>query len=170
MVIFRYHDHMHRRDVDLIDAGELQALGLSGITTRDKATGTDIFTLDTPITALELARLAEQRLGVKHARIAGERNKKSTRIAPMFGATSNKADLFANGDIEIIITGEICEWKFAEYARDASLLGINKSVVALGHVGSEREGMKYLSEKISRELPSLEVKYFETDEVYTYTD
>ena len=170
MVIFRYHDHMHRRPVDMIDAGEFYYLGLTGETKRDEATKTDIFTCDTPLTAVELAKLFEEKLGVKHVRIAGERNVRSTRFAPMFGASSSKADLFANEDIEILITGEICEWKFAEYARDAAALGINKSVVVLGHVGSERDGMRYLYEKMKADLPTLEIKYFETAEVYTYTD
>lgn len=170
MVIFRYHDFMHRRPVDMIDAGELYYLGLTGETKRDEATGTDIFTCDTPLTAVELAELFEKKLGVKHVRIAGARDIKSTRIAPMFGAPSSKADLFANEDIEILIAGEICEWKFAEYARDAAALGMNKSVIAVGHVGGERDGMRFLYEKMKAELPSLEIKYLETDEVYTYTD
>ena len=170
LVIFRYHDYMHRRKVDMIDAGELYYLGLTGTTQRDEATGTDIFTCDTPLTAVELARLLEERLGVKHVRIAGERNVKSTRFAPMFGAPSSRADLFACQDIEILIAGELCEWKFAEYARDAAALGMNKSAIVVGHVGGERDGMRYLYEKMKKDFASLEIKYFETEEVYTYTE
>lgn len=169
MTVYRYHDHMHRREVDTIDEGELYYLGLSGKIERNPHSA-DVFISNEPITALELARLAEEKLGVAHVRIAGERNKPSTRIAAYFGAASNKVNPFELTGAEIVVTGEICEWKYAEYARDSAALGINRSLVVLGHVGSEHHGMRFLADRLQEKHPDVEVKYFECEEVYSYTD
>ncbi len=41
--------------------------------------------------------------------------------------------------------------------------------MVLGHVGSERDGMKYTVDIIKNNHPELGVKYIECEEVYTYT-
>ena len=43
------------------------------------------------------------------------------------------------------------------------------AMLVLGHVGSEREGMKLVAEKIRNEL-GIEAKYFDCGEVYNYAD
>ena len=40
----------------------------------------------------------------------------------------------------------------------------------MGHIGSERDGMKYVTDVLKDKYPKLEVEYFECGEVYTYTD
>jgi creatinine amidohydrolase/Fe(II)-dependent formamide hydrolase-like protein len=69
-----------------------------------------------------------------------------------------------------MLTGETCEWSIAEYARDAAALGRNKTLIIMGHVGSERYGMQYIARCLQEKLPELQVQYFHTPEVYTYTD
>ena len=71
-------------------------------------------------------------------------------------------------DVDMVITGEICEWAWGEYARDADSLGITKSLIVTGHIGSERAAMARLVNELVRYFPS--VKYYECGEVYTYTD
>lgn len=172
LTIFRYHDHPHYTKPDIIAAGELRQLDLQGTIEY-----TDIFDLvrlhlDEPITPLELARIIETRCGIKHVRICGARNTPCTIISGMFGAPGN-SDVFEelkNDKSEIVLTGETCEWALGEYVRDAAQLGYNKALIIMGHVGSERDGMKYTADLIKNKHPELEVKYFECGEVYTYTD
>ena len=71
---------------------------------------------------------------------------------------------------EIIITGEICEWALGEHVRDAAQLGYRKAILVLGHIGSERDGMKYTALILKERQPQLDVRYFECGEVYTYSD
>ena len=40
----------------------------------------------------------------------------------------------------------------------------------MGHIGSERDGMRLLAEKLKKAYPVFETKYIECGEVYTYTD
>ena len=45
----------------------------------------------------------------------------------------------------------------------------NNAVIAMGHIPSERNGMLYIAEILNKKCPDIEVKYFESGEVYSYT-
>ena len=57
-----------------------------------------------------------------------------------------------------------------EHARDAAQMGYHKAILVLGHIGSERDGMKYAAQILKQRQPQLDVRYFECGEVYTYSD
>lgn len=171
ITVYRFHDHPHRNSQDLIAAGELKYLGLNGEV--DYNTGVfDLvrIKLDEPITAVELAKRIESNLGIKHVRICGARDIPGKKIATCFGAPGDVYDVIADDRTEILLIGEVCEWYYGEYVRDSAALGLNKSLLILGHVGSERAGMLYITDLLREKAPDLEIKYFETPEVYTYTD
>ena len=170
LVIFRYHDCMHVREVDQIPEGEIHYLGLTGEIEKTPYGSSYILNCDKEITALEMAKLMEEKLGIKHVRIAGTRNHKSKRIALCFGTPGGVFQLLCDDTVEMVLTGEACEWKLSEYARDADALGINKALIVMGHIGSERDGMRLLAERLKAEYPDIETKYIECGEVYTYTD
>ena len=169
MVIFRFHDRMHAAVPDGIAEGEMHYLGLAGKLEKDTAFAAYKFTLDEPKTALELANIIEERLGLKNVRIAGEKNKPIKNIALRFGSPDKIFDMITDDRFDSVLVGEVCEWKVCEYVRDAAELGINKSVIVMGHIGSERDGMKYLCEKLAKAHPDITFKYFENEEVYGYT-
>lgn len=168
MVIFRYHDHMHFRDVDAITEGECYYLGLKGKIEKTPYAASYILNAEQPITAIGLARRIETELGVSQVRIAGDRYSEAMRIALCFGTPRGVFDLLRSEDIQMVITGEACEWQLCEYARDAAALGINKSVLVLGHIGSERDGMRLLAERMRKNYTEFETAYLECGEVYSY--
>ena len=170
IVIFRYHDCMHARIMDQVTEGELHYLGLSGEVERTPYSASYILNSDKEITALEMAKLMEKELGIKHVRIAGSLNHKAKRIAACFGTPGGVFELLCDDTIDMVLTGEACEWKLSEYARDASLLGINKSLIVMGHICSERDGMRLLAERMKNNYPDLDITYIECGEVYSYTD
>ena len=75
-----------------------------------------------------------------------------------------------NEESQIVLVGEAKEWCCAEYARDAAQLGYKKALIYMGHVGSERDGMRYTADLLTQMYPEISVKYFECGEVYQYTD
>jgi hypothetical protein len=79
-------------------------------------------------------------------------------------------ELLCDDSIDLVLTGEACEWKLSEYARDASLLGINKALIVMGHIPSERDGMRLLTERMKKDYSELDVCYIECGEVYSYTN
>ncbi len=169
MTVYRYHDHPHMAPQDLICAGELEALGLPGHVSYVSGLGVTHYLLDTPITPRELAARIEREWGLAHVRISGTMDEPCTHLVLAWGAPGNMlAEL--EGEGEILLTGETCEWREAEYARDAAELGFKKALMVLGHCGSERDGMKYITGLIQQKFPELEVKYFQSEEVFQYTD
>lgn len=67
-----------------------------------------------------------------------------------------------------IICGEVSEWKAGEQIRDAAQLGMHKSMIILGHMGSERDGMEYLANMMRDRFTEFETKYFDCGELYEY--
>jgi putative NIF3 family GTP cyclohydrolase 1 type 2 len=112
----------------------------------------------------------ERELLIKHVRIAGNRDARVRRIGACFGTPGGVFELLASDDVDMILTGEACEWKLCEYARDAAALGMNKSMLVMGHIGSERDGMRLLADDMTKKYQNFETRYFECGEVYTYTE
>lgn len=169
MAVYRYHDHPHYAPEDLICAGEIEALGLPGRIVRKSGFGVTRYDLDAPITPRQLAKHIEKNWDLAHVRIAGTTDEPCTRLALAWGTPGSILEELA-GDAEIVLTGEACEWREAEYARDAAALGFKKALLVLGHCGSERDGMKYIASLVQQKFPQLEVRYFRSEEVYSYTD
>ena len=170
LTIYRFHDHPHCTDPDIITAGEINYLGLG--CTLEK---TDVFDLTrlhltTPMPPRQLAKHIEDTLGVAHVRIAGAADALCTSISLMVGTPGGLEQELLRPATEIIITGEICEWALGEHVRDAAQLGYRKAILVLGHIGSERDGMKYTALILKERQPQLDVRYFECGEVYTYSD
>lgn len=170
MTVYRYHDHPHYAESDLICEGEIKALGLKGKMTGKKAFGQNHFELDKPITPRQLAALMEEKLGIAHVRICGVTDEPATKLSLGWGAPGGIMEELTNDETEIVVVGECCEWQNAEYARDAAQLGFKKSLLILGHCGSERDGMKHIASLIENAIPEVEVRYFESAEVYTYPE
>lgn len=169
MAVYRYHDHPHAAPVDLICEGEIKALGLPGRKLGNSEYGNMHYLLDTPITPRDLAAHIEEKWDIAHVRICGTVDKPCSRLVLAWGTPGTTfEEIVSEG--EIILTGEACEWRHAEYARDADEFGYKKSLLILGHCGSERDGMKYIAELIQEKFPQLEVKYFKSEEVYTYSE
>lgn len=169
MVIYRHHDRMHASEPDGIAEGELHYLGLTGKIEKTPYFASYIMTLDEPKTATELALTMEERLRIKHVRLAGEKNKKAKRLALCFGTPGGIFELISDDSVDALLIGEACEWQVAEYARDSAELGFNKSLIVMGHIGSERDGMRLMAERLASDYPEISFKYFDCEEVYSYT-
>lgn len=170
LTVFRFHDHPHYTTPDIIAAGQLRQFGLAGTVEYTEVFDLVRLHLDIPITPLALAKRIEERCGIKHLRICGSRDAECTEISGMFGTPGGVFEELQSDKCQILLTGEACEWSLAEYARDAAQLGHKKALIIMGHIGSERDGMRYTADILQEKHPELTVQYFECGEVYTYTD
>lgn len=168
LTVFRFHDYAHAMNPDLIYEGETKYLGLSGKCVKGKYFAVNNFILDSKMTAKEIAKTIQKNLGLKHVRIAGNPDAVGTKISCCFGTPGHLESELSENDF--LLTGEICEWRIGEMARDYAQLGYNKAVIVMSHIGSERAGMMLLNEKMKSAFPHLDFKYFECGEVYTYVD
>lgn len=167
ITIYRYHDHAHNSDPDLIFEGQTEYMGLDGRREKGKYWAVNRFVLDNEMTALELADALEKNYGIKHIRIIGSIDKKGRNISCCFGTPGHVIDELSETDF--VLTGEVCEWREGEAARDMAEMGYYKAVLVMGHIGSEREGMKLLAEKLCEKFADFETTYIECGEVYSYT-
>jgi Uncharacterized conserved protein len=140
LVVWRFHDHWHRRQPDGIEAGNVRALGWEKY--QDPA-NQYLFTI--PETTVE--KLAEELRMKLHAavpRIAGDRNMKVTRVAFSPGSAGSRRETGAleMPDLQVLIAGETHEWETVEYVTDAYTEGRAKALILLGHVPSEQAGME----------------------------
>lgn len=170
MTIYRFHDFCHGAEPDMIAAGVIKYLGIEGKYETGGSFGVNNFTLKNPMSAREIALMFEKNLGVKHVRICGSTDKPCTKIKTCFGTPGGVFEALRSADTEIVLTGEACEWMLGEYARDADMLGLTKSLLIIGHMGSERDGMRYCADYLKENFTEFEVKYFDCKEVYSYTE
>ena len=167
LTVYRFHDHAHSRKPDMICEGELKYLGLKGHLTPAHW-AVNRFVLDEPVTPLQLAEMIETKLNVGHVRICGARQTKCTKLSLCFGTPGGVFEELRSDDIEIVLTGEACEWGMGEYARDAAQFGFSKALLIMGHIGSERDGMRLLADMLIQKHQDFETRYFECGEVYSY--
>jgi len=161
--VYRYHDSMHFRDQDEVNLALIDILGLKGDFDGDLR-----ITLDEPITAIEIAERAKEVLGLKNIRVVGNTEMKATKLMLQTGMRGGYDIFIKDDNLQLAICGELCEWDHCEPVRDAAQFGYEKALVILGHVGSEREGMKLLAKTIDGKYDGAEAKYFECGEVYTH--
>ena len=139
LIIWRFHDHWHRRTPDGIEAGMTHALGWEAF--QDKQ-NQYLFTI--PETTLDkLAANLKTRLKLHTMRVVGDPQMKVTRVALSPGAAGMQREIGAleKLDIQLLIAGESREWETVEYAADAVSEKKNKALIILGHIPSEQAGM-----------------------------
>lgn len=169
LTICRMHDHTHNAKPDEIGIGEMNALGLAYTHTANPYHAVNRFELQDEITAGELLDRIKTVLGVKFARLVGSPDNKVKLISGCFGTPGHLEDEISVDGVDIVLCGEACEWATCEYVRDMSDMGMNKSMIVMGHCGSEREGMIRIASALAEDLAAcgIEVKYFEAGEPYS---
>jgi putative NIF3 family GTP cyclohydrolase 1 type 2 len=157
LVVWRFHDHWHRRTPDGIEAGMTHALGWEAF--QDKQ-NQYLFTI--PETTVDkLAANLKARLELHTMRVVGDPQMKITRVALSPGAAGMQREIGAleNPDIQLLITGESREWETVEYAADAVSEKKNKALIVLGHIPSEQAGMEECTRWLKTFVSEVPVKF-----------
>lgn len=151
ITVYRYHDHAHHRNRDYIHAGFIDALNLK---TKYKypreSLGICRYELDEEITTKQLAMRVKQNLGVDLVRVVGKDDYPLKTICLGLGSVGlTQINYLFDPGCDLFITGEVGEVCEAECVRDACFFGENKSLLILGHYGSEHAGMKLLAAEMN---------------------
>ncbi len=151
---------------DMICEGQIRFFGLEGEWIKGPRPAVNRFRLKEAMTPRELARQFRGKGNAQNIRLCGAVDQPCTNLSLCFGTPGGVFDELRNPDIDLVLTGEACEWQLGEYARDAAQLGFRKSLMILGHIPSEREGMRLLAEWMKERFSQFETRYFECGEVY----
>jgi putative NIF3 family GTP cyclohydrolase 1 type 2 len=140
LVVWRFHDHWHQRRPDGILTGMVKALGWESSQRSDDPS---VFTMKVETTLQSLAADIRTKLDAKTLRVVGDPQLKVTAVAlsPGFACYPNNRRLLQMPDVQVVIIGEAHEWEAIEHAADASAAGLQKGLIAIGHIPSEQAGM-----------------------------
>jgi putative NIF3 family GTP cyclohydrolase 1 type 2 len=171
--IWRYHDHMHLGNADLIYAGLLKTLGWTEY--LDKSLERPHCYTVPSTTVAELVEFLKAKLGLKIMRIIGEPGMKCSRIGILVGGGSlglgqeeMPARLMHEQQLEVMICGEITEWTLSAYVRDAAALGFKKAMIIVGHERSEEPGMQEMAHWLQPLLGDIPVHFVDAREPFIY--
>ena len=164
MVVWRFHDHWHRRQPDGIINGMTKALGW-----EKYRTGDDVRTATLPSTTLEnLAIQIRGKLKVKTMRVVGDPKTVVSKVAFNPGSTQLRQvqRYFSGDEIDVFVCGELSEWSAGEYARDSIASGKKKGLIILGHDMSEEQGMAECAVWLKTIITEVPVEFMAAGEAF----
>ncbi len=111
-------------------------------------------------TLLELAQLAQERLGARTLRAVGGRTQSISRVVVLPGLVDTKTFGIALRDQEVdgILAGEANEWEGAPYIKDAIDSGRSLGIVYVGFALSEGQAVTAMARWIKEVVPELAVE------------
>ena len=144
LVVWRFHDYIHRLKPDAIDFG--MAVKLKW---EKYASTADFDKFEIPLTTLKDLLVYLKRIFPANAfHVIGDPDMKLSGIAFAAGAPGSSAHLrlLRDQSVDVLLAGEVPQWETYEYVRDAVIQNRNKAVIFLGHVTSEEPGMEYCAQ------------------------
>lgn len=165
LVIFRFHDHIHRTNPDGIYEGMLNKLGWK----ENSVSGSQSLFQFHETTLAKFSKELKNKLGLESIRIIGNAEMKFTKVGFAAGAPggSSHIRMLQNPEIEVLVAGEAPEWETYLYANDAVSQGKNKAVIFLGHIKSEEAGMKYCAEWLRDFVKDVPIIFIENKSNFT---
>jgi putative NIF3 family GTP cyclohydrolase 1 type 2 len=171
--IWRYHDHMHTGNTDLIYTGLLKDLGWTDYKNTEFPLP-HCYTIPST-SVVDLIGFLKKTLGLKVVRVVGNLDMQCSRVGILVGGGSlglgqeeMPARLMNDQQLDVMICGEITEWTLSAYVRDAAAMGFNKAMIIVGHERSEEPGMKELANSLKPLLKGTPVHFSGAEEPFTY--
>ncbi len=173
MAVWRYHDHMHMARPDRIYEGLLDELGW-----RDKLIPGQAFSHAYEIEETDLyglARFFKDKLCLSTVRIVGKPDAPCRRVGILVGGGSlglgreeMPMQFMKDMDIDVVVCGEITEWTLCSYVADAASLGMEKSMIVVGHERTEEWGMKRMAKWLKSLVGGIPVSFVNAGEPFSY--
>ena len=171
--IWRYHDHMHGGNKDLIYAGLLKNLGWQNY--LDTSLPQPHCYIIPATTVSALASFFKKKLGMKVIQVVGNPKMKCSRVGILVGGGSlglgqeeMPAKLMHEQRLDVMVCGEITEWTLSAYVRDAAAMGFSKAMIVVGHERSEEPGMKELANLLQPLVKDIPVRFLDAGEPFIY--
>ncbi len=116
LVIWRFHDHIHRTKPDGIVKGMVESLGW---TAYQRQNDPRLFRRN-EITLSEFAQELAEQFNVGSLRVIGRPDMSFSRFGLSVGASGNlgQMKMLQTDDVEVLVAGETCEWETVDMAKD----------------------------------------------------
>jgi putative NIF3 family GTP cyclohydrolase 1 type 2 len=162
IVVWRIHDHWHRRDPDGIRIGWNRGMGWEQHLVDDSLRQFEI-----PETTLgELAREVARKLDSKSVRVVGDPSIRVSRVRS--GGRSVGEIMSLLPDFDCLISSDNREYDTYEYMRDVVLSDAKKGAIFISHASGEDLGMEEFARWLKPLVPEVRVEWVPTtDEFWT---
>lgn len=157
MVVFRFHDHLHRTQPDGILLGMNDRLGWKEYEIRPNEL---IFELPTQ-SLQSLADYLQKHFKATSVRVVGPKDMEISKVGFSMGSPGSRAQIgiLRMEEVEVLVGGETHEWETVEYVRDAQAQGLKKALILIGHANSEEAGMEYCAEWLTKFISEVPVQF-----------
>ncbi len=166
ITVWRYHDHIHKIVPDPIFTGLVDRLGWTAMIDPD-----DGRTCHIPQTTLaDLVRHCKEHLRLKAIRHVGDADMPCKTVGLLPGAWGGKPQIgfLAEGNLDVLICGEVNEWETNEYVRDSQHTNRPLGLIVTGHQGSEEDGMRTLATWLNEQYPHIPTRHRFADDPFTH--
>ena len=174
IAVWRFHDHMHSGTaIDYIYSGIIRELGWRAYLQDDEQ---QPWVYEIPVTTLkEISVWLKNKFEMSQIRTVGNPDCMIKRVGILVGGGSlglgrevMPMEVMERNNLNLLICGDITEWTVVQYVRDASQLGMDRSMIQLGHEKTEEPGMKYLPLLLKKYIRNIPVTFIDSEEPYTY--
>jgi putative NIF3 family GTP cyclohydrolase 1 type 2 len=162
IVVWRIHDHWHRRKPDGINTGWVRGMDWEKYEVNGSLRDFRI-----PETTLgELARDIARKLDSRSVRVIGDPSTKVSLV--MRGGHQLPQNMAAMPKADCILVSETREYDSFEYARDMVLSGAKKGAIFISHTSGEDLGMQEMERWLKPFVPEVPIRFIPTtDEFWT---
>jgi putative NIF3 family GTP cyclohydrolase 1 type 2 len=155
LVIWRFHDYIHRMKPDGILSGMVTKLGWEKYVVDG-----NLQQFKLPETTLTVLLKELKIIFPENAfYVIGDPDLKivNVRLAPGAPGSSSHILLLEDQNVDVVLAGESQQWETYEYMRDAVYQGRKKAIIFLGHIASEEAGMDYCADWIKTFIRNIPV-------------
>lgn len=164
LVIWRFHDYIHRIQPDGIMSGMVTKLGWKNYVVNGHL---DQYII--PETTLkELLKYLKQIFPKNSFYVVGNPEMKLSKVRFAAGAPGSASHirLLEDNNVDVVLAGESPQWETYEYTRDAVSQGRNKAIVFLGHIASEEAGMDFCAGWLKGFIKDVPILFIESGPSY----
>jgi putative NIF3 family GTP cyclohydrolase 1 type 2 len=164
LVIWRFHDYIHRMKPDGIETGMVSKLGWKKYAVNGS---TNHFVL-AETTLNDLLKDLKNIFPKNSFYVIGNPDLKVSDVRLAAGAPGSATHirLLEDPKVDVVIAGEAQQWETYEYMRDAVSQGKNKAIIFLGHIASEEAGMDYCATWLKSFINDMPVYFVECGPSY----
>jgi len=158
LVVWRYHDYIHRMRPDGIYVGMTDKLGWREYMTDDTFSKYKI-----PETTLEnLLKDLKVKFPGPAFQVIGNPQMRVSNVAFSAGMSGTANHVTSLRTYDVVIAGEGGQIETYEYVRDAVAQGRNKAVIFIGHGYSEEAGMDYVATWLKTFITNMPIHFVES--------
>lgn len=164
LVVWRFHDYIHRIKPDAVISGMVEKLGWE----NNRVEGNPYRFSFAQMTLEDFLKNLKKTFPKNTVNVVGDPSMKLSGVMYVPGAAGTDMQIQALRDdgIQVVVAGEVPQWETYEYVRDAVSQGRKKAIIFIGHINSEESGMKYAATWMGKFIKNVPITYVECGSSY----